>query len=67
MTMAEGDLAVAELAFVRHSTIAPRPAPATMTGARGWLRKNLLSSPFNIALTILISLLLAWAIPEIVK
>ena len=67
MTMAEGDLAVAELAFVRHSTIAPRPPPATMTGALGWLRQNLLSSPFNIVLTILVVLLLAWAIPEIVK
>ena len=67
MTMAEGDLAVTELAFVRHTTIAPRPPPATMTGALGWLRANLLSSPFNIALTILIGLLLAWAIPEIVK
>jgi general L-amino acid transport system permease protein len=67
MTMAEGDLAVTELAFVRHTTIAPRPPPATMTGALGWLRANLLSSPFNIALTTLIGLLLAWAIPEIVK
>ena len=67
MTMAEGDLAVTELAFVRHTTIAPRPPPAPMTGALGWLRANLLSSPFNIALTILIGLLLAWAIPEIVK
>ena len=67
MTMAEGDLAVTELAFVRHTPIAPRPPPATMTGALGWLRANLLSSPFNIALTILIGLLLAWAIPEIVK
>ena len=67
MTMAEGDLAVTELPFVRHTTIAPRPPPATMTGALGWLRANLLSSPFNIALTILIGLLLAWVIPEIVK
>ena len=67
MTMAEGDLAVTELAFVRHTTIAPRPPPATITGALGWLHANLLSSPFNIALTILIGLLLAWAIPEIVK
>jgi len=67
MTMAEGDLAVTELAFVRRSTIAPRPPPATMTGALGWLRENLLSSAFNIVLTILIVLLLAWAIPEIVK
>ena len=67
MTMAEGDLAVTELAFVRRSTIAPRPPPATMAGALGWLRENLLSSAFNIVLTILIVLLLAWAIPEIVK
>src|SRR5215475_8064278 len=67
MTMAEGDLAVTELAFVRHTTIAPRLPPATMTGALGWLRANLLSSPFNIVLTILIGLLFAWAIPELVR
>ncbi|HET7490557.1 MAG TPA: amino acid ABC transporter permease [Bradyrhizobium sp.] len=65
--MSEGDLAVAELAFVRHTTIAPRPPPATMTGALGWVRANLLSSPFNIVLTILIVGLLAWVIPEVVK
>jgi len=67
MTMAEGDLAVAEMTFVRRATIAPRPPPAAMTGAIGWLRANLLSTPFNIALTVLIVLLLAWAIPEIVR
>jgi general L-amino acid transport system permease protein len=67
MTMAEGDLAVAELAFVRAANIAPRPPPAAMTGAVGWLRANLLSTPFNIGLTIVIALLLAWAIPEVVK
>jgi len=67
MTMAEADLAVAELAFVRRATIAPQPPPTKMTGALGWLRGNLLSTPFNIALTILIVLLLAWTIPELVK
>ncbi|HUL87361.1 MAG TPA: amino acid ABC transporter permease [Pseudolabrys sp.] len=67
MTMAEGDLAVTEIAFVRRTGIAPRPPPATMTGAIGWLRQNLLSTPFNVALTIVIGLLLAWAIPELVK
>lgn len=67
MTMSEGDLAVAELAFVRRTTIAPQPSPAAMTGALGWLRANLLSTPFNIALTIAIALLLAWAIPELAK
>src|SRR5215831_20116484 len=63
--MTEGDLA--EIAFVRRATIAPQPPPTKMTGALGWLRDNLLSTPFNIALTILIVLLLAWAIPELVK
>jgi general L-amino acid transport system permease protein len=67
MTMSEGDLAVTEIKFVRGATLAARPAPMAMTGAIGWLRANLLSSPFNIALTILIALLLAWAIPELVK
>ena len=67
MTMAEADLAVTELAFVRRTNIAPRPAPAAMTGTFGWLRANLLSTPFNIVLTILIGLLLAWAIPELVN
>jgi general L-amino acid transport system permease protein len=67
MTMAEADLAAAEMAFVRRATIPPQPPPTKMTGALGWLRDNLLSTPFNIALTILIVLPLAWAIPELVK
>ena len=67
MTMSEGDLAVTEIKFVRGATLAARPAPMAMTGAIGWLRTNLLSSWFNIVLTILIALLLAWAIPELVK
>jgi general L-amino acid transport system permease protein len=67
MTMAEGDLAVAEIAFIRRTTIAPQPPPTRMTGALGWLRDNLLSSPFNIGLTTLIVLLLVWAVPELTK
>ena len=67
MTMSEGDLAVTEIKFVRGSTIPARPAPLAMTGAIGWLRANLLSSRFNIALTVVIALLLAWVIPELVK
>ena len=60
MTMAEGDLAVAELTFVRQAQIEGRPPPLAMTGSLGWLRQNLLSTPFNIVLTILIALLLFW-------
>ena len=67
MTMAEGDLAVTELHFVREQHLPPRPPPAAMTGVFGWVRGNLLSTPFNIALTILIVLLLAWAIPELIR
>jgi len=67
MTMSEGELAVTELHFVRAEAIVPRSPPVAMTGAYGWIRANLLSTPFNIALTILIVLLLAWAVPEIVK
>lgn len=67
MTMAEGDLAVTELHFVRERHLSPRPPPAAMTGALGWLRANLFSSPFNVALTVLIVLLLTWAVPELVK
>ena len=67
MTMAEGDLAVTQLTFVRRYHIEPQAPPAAMTGAFGWLRENLLSTPFNIALTVLIVLLLAWAIPGLVK
>ena len=67
MTMAEGDLAVTELRFVRQTTLGPQPPPIAMTGAVGWLRQNLLSTPFNIAVTIVIVLLLAWVIPELLK
>jgi general L-amino acid transport system permease protein len=67
MTMAEGDLAVAEIAFVQHAAIAPRSPPAKMTGVLGWLRANLLSTPFNIGATVVVVLLLAWIIPELVK
>ena len=67
MTMSEGDLAVTEIKFVAASTIESRPPPAAMSGAIGWLRQNLLSTPTNIALTILVSLLLLWIIPDLIK
>lgn len=67
MTMSEGDLAVAELSFVRGAMLDSRPPPASMRGALGWLRENLLSTPFNIALTIVIVLFLAWIIPDLLK
>jgi general L-amino acid transport system permease protein len=67
MTMAEGDLAVAELHFVRTRAIEPQPPPVRMTGTFGWVRANLLSSPFNIATTIAIAMLVLWVIPGLVN
>jgi general L-amino acid transport system permease protein len=65
MTMSEGDLAVTQLAFVRRQHVSPQAPPASMTGALGWLRENLLSTPFNIMMTIIIMLLLIWTVPAL--
>jgi general L-amino acid transport system permease protein len=67
MTMSEGDLAVAQIKFVRGVTLEPQPPPPALRGAVGWLRQNLLSTPFNIALTVIIALLFAWIIPDLVR
>jgi len=67
MTMSEGDLAVAQIKFVRRDEIAQQPPPASLIGPLAWLRDNLASSPFNIALTVLIALVLFWVIPCLVN
>lgn len=67
MSMSEAELSLAEMHFVRREQLLPQPPPARMTGAVGWVRENLFSSPFNIALTIIIALLLAWVVPAVVK
>ena len=67
MTMSEGELAVTELHFVRGAMVAQQPPPASLRGPIGWVRENLLSTPFNIAMTILIALLFLWVVPEVVK
>jgi general L-amino acid transport system permease protein len=67
MTMSEGDLAVAELRFVRAAMLEQQRPPATMTGAIGWLRENLLSTPFNIVMTVLIGLLIVWIVPPLLN
>src|ERR1044071_1905185 len=64
MTMSEGDLAVAELRFVRMQQIEALPPPASTTGAIGWLRANLFSTPFSMALTALTALFLLWLVPH---
>jgi general L-amino acid transport system permease protein len=58
--------AAADVAFVRAAPHAPLPAPMTESGAIGWLRANLVSTPLNMALTALSLLFLAWVIPPLV-
>ena len=60
MTMAEGDLARAEIAFVRDAYIAPLPPPPGTTGPVGWLRANLFSSAFNTVLTLVTLAFVVW-------
>jgi general L-amino acid transport system permease protein len=53
----------AAIAFVRAAAEDPRPPPMRESGAIGWLRGRLLSTPLNIALTTFSVLLLAWVVP----
>ncbi len=53
--------------YVSRAPMEAMPPPITMTGALGWVRANLFSSPFNIVLTLIVALLIAWTIPPLVK
>src|SRR3954468_4664718 len=53
--------------LVRGKPIDPLPPPVPVSGAIGWLRQNLLSTPLNIALTVLCALLIIWIVPPLVK
>ncbi|MBX9841787.1 MAG: amino acid ABC transporter permease [Xanthobacteraceae bacterium] len=57
----------AAAAFVRTSPVAAMPPPRRHSGAVGWLKDNLFSSPLNIVLTVLSVLLVVWITPPLVK
>lgn len=50
-------------AYVRTAALDPSPPPASVAGPWAWVRSHLLSSPFNIVMTVLIGALLVWIIP----
>jgi general L-amino acid transport system permease protein len=54
-------------AYVRRSPAAKLPPPSNRTGILAWLRANLFFSPFNIALTLLCLLFIAWAVPSLLR
>jgi general L-amino acid transport system permease protein len=41
----------------------PARPPSATVGAIGWIRRNLLATPFDATLTVLVLLLLAWVVP----
>ena len=53
--------------YVRTAGVEAMPAPGVTTGAIGWVRANLLSSPANIVLTIISALLLLWIVPPFIE
>jgi general L-amino acid transport system permease protein len=62
MTAAGGDSY-----YLRTAPAEPLPPPASRTGAIGWLRANLFSSPGNIALTLICLGFIAWIVPPLVR
>ena len=66
-TITDARLMAGSVAYVRVKPFEPLPPPIRQSGAIGWLRENLFSGPFNIALTIISLLLLIWVVPPLVK
>ncbi|HKS61039.1 MAG TPA: amino acid ABC transporter permease [Xanthobacteraceae bacterium] len=67
MAVATQDSVTGRTAYVRAAPVEAKPAPAATTGVVGWVRANLLSSPSNIALTIISILLVIWLVPPFIE
>src|SRR5580700_7270273 len=55
------------LSYLRRTPAERLAPPAARAGLFGWLRANLLSSPANIALTLVCVLFIAWAFPSLLQ
>ncbi len=53
--------------YVRHDLAAALPPPVSTSGVMGWIRLNLISSPFNIGMTILSALIIYLIVPPILN
>lgn len=56
-----------DLSWVRTEMALAQAAPSSQVGAKAWFRKNLFATPADSALTIVVALLLAWAVPQILN
>ena len=55
------------LAYVRTEDAPKLPAPPSTVGVQGWLLKNLFSTPFYSALTIVLGAIMIWLIADILS
>ena len=53
--------------FLRQAPADSLPPPPSRAGVFHWLRANLFSSPFNIALTLIAILFIAWIVPPLIR
>ena len=67
MTMSEGDLAVTEIRYLQKQPVDPLPPPRRLVGPIAWVRENLFSTWFNIAMTVFIGLLIFWIVPDLIN
>jgi general L-amino acid transport system permease protein len=58
--MTDAQMSGSSKAYIRTEAAQALPPPANLSGWQGWIRDNLLSSPFNIIMTIVSGLLLYW-------
>ncbi|MCZ7643001.1 MAG: amino acid ABC transporter permease [Pseudorhodoplanes sp.] len=66
-TMAVEARRATQIAFVRSATQDPLPPPLSQSGAIGWVREHLFSTPLNIALTLVSVGLIAWLVPPLIN
>ncbi|HEX3505817.1 MAG TPA: amino acid ABC transporter permease [Xanthobacteraceae bacterium] len=59
--------AAAGKTFLRTAPAERLPPPVMRSGVIGWLRENLFSSPFNIALTVICGAFLIWVVPPLLR
>lgn len=65
--MTDATTELAPFAFVRKETLEQQPAPLSVAGPLAWIRQHLLSSPLNIALTLLCLYLVVDTVPGLIR
>jgi len=65
--MTDATTELAPYAFVRKETLEQQPAPLSVAGPLAWVRQHLLSSPLNIALTLLCLYLVIDTVPGLIR